>query len=400
MKIRSTKWVKYKILITILLAAITLACQASDTKNTDLLKIVKRNLLAKEREYLKSKPMSEDLRDFIRKMKKRSKFKRELDKKHLYVVKDGNIVPLSNIKTRDADLSFDNGEQDTVGGKYTVIPLIIPFHDILSECDEGIVNKRATKDEETTLLSTTKLIPTTLTESTLTEPTSTEPTSTEPTSTEPTSTEPTSIETTLMTTTSRKTTTVSEPEEDSTDDFFEGTHAEVTTKSDKLLSNVIKELMQFESETRPSPETSLCNVSGDWDSYAGGVQIRIIPKNSPHRPKVKVVPREPPMEGFLSTYTWNVSAWVPFKQASLIALTAVSNHVKKLATFIGECRICEGVETISGNWLMQRRSKSCKDREVAHTIISDVLRRNNIRKLQHDHLVEISASSTEGYDDN
>ncbi|KAG5887505.1 hypothetical protein JTB14_036228 [Gonioctena quinquepunctata] len=340
-------WLRYSVILSMCLASYPAPpLQSPAGENTDL-KIAKRNILAKEKEYLRDNPMSSELRQFIKRMKRRTKFKRELDQKHMYVVKDGGVVSVDKVNTRDVNIDVGNPEEGVIAGKYTVIPLIIPFNNgVQDTCEVNLTTPRVTtttKGKERTASTKRAVIATTSYDEEARNPVT------------------------------GKSARVSGP------------------KREKLLNNVIKELMQFENEANLSPESALCNVSGDWDSYAGGMQIRIYPRE-PRIPVVVIVPREPPTEGFLTNNEWNVTAVVPYKRASLIALTAVSNKIKQLAIFIGECRVCEGAETISGNWLMQRRSKSCKDREMAHTIISDVLRKNNIRKLQHEHLVQMSST--------
>lgn len=153
----------------------------------------------------------------------------------------------------------------------------------------------------------------------------------------------------------------------------------------------IKELVTFEKKSRPQGEASLCNVTGDWDSFAGGMQIRVsfgfgIPSKSP---KISLVTLEPPREGFLTDNNWNATGIAPFPNSSMISFTVVSTTTKKLAMFLGECRICEGAESITGFWMLRRRSKNCKDREEANAFFSDVLRKNNVRRLQHEHLDEL-----------
>ncbi|KAJ8944308.1 hypothetical protein NQ314_009498 [Rhamnusium bicolor] len=164
----------------------------------------------------------------------------------------------------------------------------------------------------------------------------------------------------------------------------------------KVLQDV-QELVKYEKEGKSlSNEGSLCNVMGDWDSDAGGMQLRIDAGNNTSRtPDIKLVEREPQVEGgFLCDGRWNITGHLPFNHSSVMILIAVSNRRKRVATFIGECRICEGTETITGDWMVGRGSRNCKDRQESHTFFSDVLRKNNIRPLQKAHLKEITPTST------
>ncbi|CAH1973426.1 unnamed protein product [Acanthoscelides obtectus] len=61
----------------------------------------------------------------------------------------------------------------------------------------------------------------------------------------------------------------------------------------------------------------------------------------------------------------------------------------------GECRVCENQESITGSWMVGRKSRSCKDREETHQFFTDVLRKNNVRELQAAHYrLGVAASNT------
>lgn len=129
-------------------------------RNARLYEISKRNLLSKEREYLKSNPLSNELRSFINRYKRRTKHivKRDdeklIDKEHMYVVKDGEIVPFSemNNSSKVLDVKFTNGLDD----KFTVLPLIVPVTvskvETKPKCDE---NSSSTEEETTQTTTTT-----------------------------------------------------------------------------------------------------------------------------------------------------------------------------------------------------------------------------------------------------
>lgn len=105
------------------------AYPAKDNQGTKKLYIAKRNFLSRERDYLRTKPLSNDLRSFIKRIKRTSGFpgrrKRDDDiKDHMFVVNNGNIVPLENMN----DVTANVPSSDPSGlGNFTVIPLIIPI---------------------------------------------------------------------------------------------------------------------------------------------------------------------------------------------------------------------------------------------------------------------------------
>ncbi|CAG9864714.1 unnamed protein product [Phyllotreta striolata] len=310
----------------------------------DIFKIVKRNLICREKEYLKTRPLSENLKDFIKRAKRHNKGKRNKDviQEKMYILKGGEVVPFKQLNIRDT------GEYNTKGdallqGRFTVVPLIIPRENTSSEIDQETT---CIDDEEMTTNTTT----------------------------------------TSNTTALEKVT-----------DEYDMVPIEATTKGE-LIGKVIKdikELVNFERKSRPQGEASLCNVTGDWDSFAGGMQLRItfaFANPTPKVPRIAIVPLEPPGEGFLTDNTWNATGISPFPNSSMISLTMVSSTSKKIATFLGECRICDGSESVTGFWMLRRRSKNCKDREEANAFFSDVLRKNNVRRLQHEHLEEIAST--------
>ncbi|CAH1174187.1 unnamed protein product [Phaedon cochleariae] len=326
-------------------------------KREELLNIIKKNFLSREKEYLKKQPLSDDLKSFIQRVKRRANPPKKRDSfqnadtEHMYVVHNGDIVPLSDIKDRGLESNFIESNGDVT----------------LDDRQFPSVNENVTETCEETPRGTFAAL---------------------------------ALETSTKVT--KRITDGSDGHGSATEEQSEESDSdspnESTTANVKLLSKVIKDvedLIKYQNDAKPTSETTLCNVTGDWDSYAGGMQLRIYLRENTHNPKVRIVPREPPMEGFLSATKWNVTALVPYRHSSMIAIMAVSQKGRRIAAFIGECRVCEGDETISGNWMVTRRSKSCKDREEANTFISDVLRKNNIRRLQAAHLSEITSSTAE-----
>lgn len=63
----------------------------------------------------------------------------------------------------------------------------------------------------------------------------------------------------------------------------------------------------------------------------------------------------------------------------LITILVLNADSIKEIPFIGECRVCQGLEAVMGHWLMQRQSKNCSDREISYKFASDVLKKSNFR---------------------
>lgn len=172
------------------------------------------------------------------------------------------------------------------------------------------------------------------------------------------------------------------------------------TEDNQLFEQVIKDvdkLMKFKNEGKfAGREGALCNVTGYWDSEAGGAQIQLqlgeTEKQGAQNLKVQLADRMPPdSNGFLNKKEWILSAELPFIHSTVIILRGFHEKDKKVVTFIGECRICEGKEGITGLWSVGRVSTSCNDREATHLTISDIWRKNNIKKLQDSHMSALGA---------
>uniref|UniRef100_A0A6P7GGK4 Uncharacterized protein LOC114342292 n=1 Tax=Diabrotica virgifera virgifera TaxID=50390 RepID=A0A6P7GGK4_DIAVI len=325
----------------------------------------KRNLLCREKQYLQKQPMSSELRNFIKRHKRsasstKSRIKHSIED-NMYVFKDGNIVPLNKITKRNKDNRNNNNTNtnNTIDvrqkGQYKVLPLIVPLTP--DPCVESTRTTTAKPAVKTTCIAVTA-------------------------TNTPTSNTPFVL--------GRHHQPVEEIDVEQ-EELEEGKQS-----TEHILSKVIQdvqELIKLQNEPKLDGESTLCNVTGDWDSYAGGMQIRIVRGNQLKTLKATIVPKEPPGEGFLADSDWKVTALMPFQYSYMLAIIALSEKGKRVAMFCGECRSCEGSDTISGYWMIRRKSKNCKDREEANQFISDVLRKNNVRKLQKEHLAVISPTA-------
>lgn len=104
--------------LTFILLEISELCFSHQPEN---LAIAKRQLYNREQMFLKSQPMSENLRNFIDRFRKSSKISREkrgvLDENQVYIIQDGHLVPLQKAKKE---------ENSNVNG-FTVVPLVVPI---------------------------------------------------------------------------------------------------------------------------------------------------------------------------------------------------------------------------------------------------------------------------------
>ncbi|XP_050305010.1 uncharacterized protein LOC126742385 isoform X2 [Anthonomus grandis grandis] len=178
-----------------------------------------------------------------------------------------------------------------------------------------------------------------------------------------------------------------------------------STKGDDsvtALSRVLEDvqnLINAQSKgKKSSKEGNLCNVTGYWDSELGGVTFHI--KKKDNGTAISMKPTEPPSEeGFIGEQKWNISARIPFPQSAQVIITLTAHKGRRVALFLGECRVCDGSETITGDWLVGRTSSDCKDQKASHSFVSDVMRKNNVQTLRAAHLAALtnftSSSTTE-----
>ncbi|XP_076264344.1 uncharacterized protein LOC143198755 isoform X3 [Rhynchophorus ferrugineus] len=168
----------------------------------------------------------------------------------------------------------------------------------------------------------------------------------------------------------------------------------------KVLEDV-ENLINSQKKGRSPNEGALCNVVGYWDSRASGMNFHI--KKTDSGDEITAVRSEPAVEdGFMIGEHWNVTAQIPFEQKAQVIISAVSRKDRRILLFVGECRICEGGETITGDWIVSRPSSGCKDQKASHAFFADIMRKNNIETLREDHLKkctkdEINLSTTDRF---
>ncbi|XP_048525014.1 uncharacterized protein LOC109536199 isoform X2 [Dendroctonus ponderosae] len=166
-----------------------------------------------------------------------------------------------------------------------------------------------------------------------------------------------------------------------------------STELNRVLEDVQNLIVASKKGKGSSKEGALCNVSGYWDSDAGGISFHI--KKTDSETEIAMRSTEPPSEdGFIAQDKWNATARIPFSQSSQIIITLTAYKGRRVALFLGECRICDGSETITGDWVLGRTSSDCKDQKAAHSFISDIFRKNNIEKLREAHIKKISTMTT------
>ncbi|XP_076264343.1 uncharacterized protein LOC143198755 isoform X2 [Rhynchophorus ferrugineus] len=342
LKVSDSLMTFFYVVITIIFM-ISLPTNITNDEETEW-KEAKRELARKTREYLRQNPPSPELIRFIESIRKNNRKKRQ-DHNNMYAIKDGEVVPLDKI---EQEL---NNADNNLGENFTVVPLLIPIplennvtlkHRYTTEDNYEVKTNRYGKVRDDTTSKEEQRSP---------------------------STEETVIDSLI------------EKKLKSTTD---------AAQLNKVLEDV-ENLINSQKKGRSPNEGALCNVVGYWDSRASGMNFHI--KKTDSGDEITAVRSEPAVEdGFMIGEHWNVTAQIPFEQKAQVIISAVSR----------ECRICEGGETITGDWIVSRPSSGCKDQKASHAFFADIMRKNNIETLREDHLKkctkdEINLSTTDRF---
>lgn len=150
--------IRYNLIIILFLIIFTDSLLQSGYEDENIMKIVKRNLLCREKEYLKTRPLSENLKSFIRRVKRENKYSKVKRNRgsiqdNMYVLRGGDIIPLKQLNVRDTGEYKDITQKgdNVLQGKFTVVPLIVPREN--ASTDD--VQTTCIYDEENTTISTT-----------------------------------------------------------------------------------------------------------------------------------------------------------------------------------------------------------------------------------------------------
>ncbi|XP_063981725.1 uncharacterized protein LOC135164885 [Diachasmimorpha longicaudata] len=155
------------------------------------------------------------------------------------------------------------------------------------------------------------------------------------------------------------------------------TGVETKQVANEILNEIIEELEDLKVDhNMNNPREGLpCKVTGSWTTTQAGVDLKITVINQTL--VVTLEKMNPVMKlhnGILNT-TWNVTGHVPVKRGAPFAIVATNVYVKSLATFIGACRICQGVDTIEGVWSVIKEPRGCRDLQASTSAYNDVFRR-------------------------
>ncbi|CAG2053669.1 unnamed protein product [Timema podura] len=122
-----------------------------------------------------------------------------------------------------------------------------------------------------------------------------------------------------------------------------------------------------------SKDGSTCHIGGSWVSEVAGMSVIIAEKTTGDF-RVHLENTSNLQNGTLSI-KWKVSGQAPFGHGGPFHLVATDFQNKKIATFVGQCRVCEGMDMIIGVWQFLQHAHDCKDVLLASTQRQDVFKR-------------------------
>ncbi|XP_060519335.1 uncharacterized protein LOC132697749 isoform X2 [Cylas formicarius] len=311
----------------LIISSSSLYCLEND--DPELWRSALRNLQRKARDYVKLNPISNELRSFI------DRIKRNDDKRHalgrMYVVKEGEVVPLDHI---EGDLHTES----ELGSNFTVVPLIIPI----------ALQHNLTLREQVTDLTTVN--------------------------TDPVADRARAAILGRLQASGRArqaNTSFSEAEtEEAVVDSLVGEKLKSKDGSDlnKMLDHVA-DLITTQKRGRFNKEGALCNTSGYWDTEAGGKTLHIFKNDSSQeKTSVALLDKEPPSEeGFLIHENWNITGFLPFNRSTQIILTATCSKGRKIAVFENvESAMGARPSQATGSW-EDRRTAARTRRRLLHS---------------------------------
>ncbi|XP_049819353.1 uncharacterized protein LOC109595210 isoform X2 [Aethina tumida] len=342
--------------------------------NPDLLARAKRNFQRRQRRFVLEQGVSPDLQSFINSFQSIKRSKRtDFDKSHMYVIKDGEVVPLADVHVPDiSSLTSNSDSQDKETTKISQVP-IAPAAIAAVENVQNFPPHENISNASKPCPGTSDLISNN------------------------------SVNNSTNGTTNGA---LGKMAQDFTvlplvvplgDDSGHMGNAKDDLIIDRILEDVegLAQMKHSKSSKFSGIDGSACNATGSWISTAGGMELTIPLTEGNETKKVELRKTISPLSspGFLLEGGWSLSAQLPFQHSSIVLLLGTRKEGKKIATFIGECKVCGGSEMISGDWMIGRASSDCKDQKAAHSMLSDVLRKDNVQQLHESHMKELGKTN-------
>ncbi|GLV33654.1 hypothetical protein CBL_11460 [Carabus blaptoides fortunei] len=186
------------------------------------------------------------------------------------------------------------------------------------------------------------------------------------------------------------------------DDTFKDT---CDKNSTSLLQEIVEELHELRESGTVTQGLS-CILYGHWKSQIGGMALNITGQNytfensslqnssksiSMHQnitgplivdlyesTKLISITKHPVLNG-----NWTLVGHVPSVINGTLILNAENRFNKHVAVYIGQCRICEGAEIITGQWLIHYNVKDCRNMETSQMVRGDVFTRIELNSEEH-----------------
>ncbi|XP_039963617.1 uncharacterized protein LOC120776742 [Bactrocera tryoni] len=176
-----------------------------------------------------------------------------------------------------------------------------------------------------------------------------------------------------------------------------------------VLDKVLSKLEYIQSCKAPpsepiddscEPDGMPCDVVGSWNSYQMGLRFDITLTRAADRRlgtaeknnkllTVDVGERIPPHAHHIIETSWKFMGSALNQQGGPFYLYSQNRELSTVATFIGYCRVCGGIDTIFGSWTIMGPSKDCEDITTALENRRDIFRRYNMENKRNQHFKDM-----------
>ncbi|XP_067006697.2 uncharacterized protein [Anabrus simplex] len=166
--------------------------------------------------------------------------------------------------------------------------------------------------------------------------------------------------------------------------------SDMVANSSKVLLKIMNELeeIKLDRSAAGGKEGLPCQVGGSWVSDIAGIRLDMdVMANGTML--VHVANRVPPKDSGLLTCSWIFEGEAPFQRSGLFSIFAKNPVTKRLASFLGQCRVCGGSEMVTGMWLIAREPRDCRDTHLSVTQHPDVFRREMLHLLKNKKLRDV-----------
>ncbi|KNC24871.1 hypothetical protein FF38_07859 [Lucilia cuprina] len=192
------------------------------------------------------------------------------------------------------------------------------------------------------------------------------------------------------------------------EETFDGITASSLTEILDRVLNKLESIHDGKSmDYEDHPDGAPCDIIGSWSSLTLGLCFNIeLAKDKFHDISpaeinnklltISVVECTPPKHHKIIDLDWKFTGSALKQLGGLFYLYGQKRSESVVATFLGFCRTCGGIDTIFGSWNFLFPSKDCNDISLAFDVKRDVLRRIQMETKRKERFKELLYKSRHG----